>query len=429
MKFHPLLILPLFLCGCVAAKNYEPQLSCIQLTDRNGLSETINSPNRLKTYSNVDFLAPQPYKNILCIYSKNQQGQTISKMISYHANGLVWQFLDINSGRAYGQYREWHPCGILKIEAKVQGGPAALTPAAQQEWIFDGLCRCWDEQGNIISEINYLNGSLHGSSVYYHSSGAIRKTYQFVNNALQGEQKCFAEDGFLLKSSHYKDGCKEGVAIRFWPSKKPMFIELYAKGLLITGQYFNNEGRLVTKISKGEGQKAVFKTDYLHKLISYKEGSADGKVQIFNANEELEHAYCAKNNIKENLEVFYFSKDELSDFDSKREPLPKIELNWNNGFLHGAIQTWYPTGRLESKKNFSNNKQNGLACAWFYNGQIMFIEEYENDRLFKGTYYQLNDNNPVSTIINGNGFAYIYDKSGSLSHKIKYAAGVQADDH
>ncbi len=39
-------------------------LSSINIIDRNGISETVSSKDRLKKYEEVDWLAPQPYEKV-----------------------------------------------------------------------------------------------------------------------------------------------------------------------------------------------------------------------------------------------------------------------------------------------------------------------------------------------------------------------------
>ena len=53
----------------------------------------------------------------------------------------------------------------------------------------------------------------------------------------------------------------------------------------------------------------------------------------------------------------------------------------------------------------------------------MFIEEYENETLIKGSYYQINQKEPTSTILNGNGTATLFDKEGRFIKKITYTKG------
>ena len=70
------------------------------------------------------------------------------------------------------------------------------------------------------------------------------------------------------------------------------------------------------------------------------------------------------------------------------------------------------------------NKKEGPSSAWYQNGSLMFIEEYENDLLMLGRYYKPNDSSFVSQIDHGNGAATLFNNKGDLIRKISYEKGV-----
>ena len=61
-----------------------------------------------------------------------------------------------------------------------------------------------------------------------------------------------------------------------------------------------------------------------------------------------------------------------------------------------------------------NNKRNGLATAWYRDGSLMLIEEYNHDRLFKGEYYKKGERTPYTEIVEGHGIATLYDGDWSF---------------
>src|SRR3990167_2493575 len=138
----------IFLVGCSHYSEYQegPQLSSIQIQDRNGLIETISNPDRLQNYQETDFLASQPFKKVLRVFKKDQKN--IAKITSYHPNGLLWQYLEAQDMRAMGAFQEWHSNGRLKIAATVIAGTADLASGVQKDWLFDQTASIWDEQGN-----------------------------------------------------------------------------------------------------------------------------------------------------------------------------------------------------------------------------------------------------------------------------------------
>ena len=53
----------------------------------------------------------------------------------------------------------------------------------------------------------------------------------------------------------------------------------------------------------------------------------------------------------------------------------------------------------------------------------MLMEEYENDQLVKGSYFNKDGKKPVSKIENGKGLATLFDKDGRPIKKIVYEKG------
>ena len=98
-------------------------------------------------------------------------------------------------------------------------------------------------------------------------------------------------------------------------------------------------------------------------------------------------------------------------------------ISWDNSTIHGTVKTWYKNTQLESQKEYSRNKKNGEHIAFYENGSIMFVEDYENDLIIKASYFKKDNSIPISEIINGNGNATIFDKNGIFLKKITYKDG------
>ncbi len=213
--------------GC-QRPSVEETLVLIQVQDRNGLSETISSPDRLATYEHTDFSQPQPYKKVLRTFRK--EGKNRSIISTYHPNGTPWQMLEIKEMRAFGAFVEWFPNGRKKLEATVIGGDADLTGVAQDSWIFDGLCKVWDEQGRAMAEIPYEKGALSGTALYYYPSGAIEKKRPYVRDRLEGIAEEFWETGAVKAFGAFQQGVPDGLAKGFWIDGTLRYEETYEKG-------------------------------------------------------------------------------------------------------------------------------------------------------------------------------------------------------
>ena len=78
---------------------------------------------------------------------------------------------------------------------------------------------------------------------------------------------------------------------------------------------------------------------------------------------------------------------------------------------------------MESQREMSGNTRNGVSTAWYRDGQLMMIEEYESDKLKKGDYYRKGHKQPLSQVINGEGTVTLFDSEGNYLRKIPYVNG------
>lgn len=384
----------LLLAGChYAPDSSEPVMTSIQIQDRNGLTETISIPERLSTYEKTDFLSSQPYKKVLRVFKRD--GKNTAKVTTYHPNGFPFQYLEVQDMRAFGTYREWHSNGQLKIEATVIGGTADVIPGAQQDWLFDDISQVWDDQGRLLAKIPYQNGELEGKALYFHPNGTVEKELLYHQNELDGESLEFFADGGMKAKTFYQ------------------------KGQLIEGEFFSPKGQSVSSIKQGSGFQSIYRNTLLDQMIEYRNGRPEGAVKHFSPTGELVASYSIKNGKKQGEELHYFTKQEREE----ESALLKLSIPWEGDSISGIVKTWYANGTLQSQREFARNKKTGSSLGWYRDGSLMYVEEYEEDRLVKGQYFKKNQKEAVSTISNGNGYATLFDDQGIFLRKIQYVKG------
>jgi antitoxin component YwqK of YwqJK toxin-antitoxin module len=391
----------------------------VQLTDRNGLSETISSEERLQNLHQLNFETTQPYQKVLRVYKTNT-GQNKSILISYHPNGQMHQYLEILNARAFGKYYEWFSNGQKHIEANVIGGEADLGFTAQKDWLFDNTSYVWDETGHLISQIPYNKGILEGDYIEYFSNRDIKKITSYHQNQICQDVIEYRSKNQLLKKIRYDNGKKMGTSFEYWPSNQIRSQEEYQDDLLLEATYFDENQKILSSIHQGNGKKAFFQDDYLFEYQEYSHGLPEGKVERFSKTQELISSYNVKNGKKENEEEIYYLKDELP---LGQKTHVKLMITWHEGVINGMIKTWYLNGNLESQRQMLQNKKHGPSCAWYQDGSIMLIEEYEQDLLTKGFYYKMGEKEPLSQIDHGNGIATLFDGKGIFLRKILYEKG------
>ena len=418
-----LILLIGLLSGCASRhNNHENQLSSIQLLDRNGFKETISAPERLQYYQSTDFFAPQPYEKVMRIYTRNVQGKTPSKLTTYHSNGELWQYLVVVNGRACGIYREWHENGVLRLELTVIEGLGDLSEEAQLSWIFDGPSRAMDVQGRLMAEIYYEKGKLQGNALYFHPNGKISKMTPYENDLIDGEVLYYDTKGVVIGKTPYIRGEKHGLATFKGDSKQPAYSEEYQNDLITEAIYHDFSGNIIARIEKGNGKQALYEKGKLRSIREYKEGLPEGEVQKFDERGHLQSIYHVKDDMKHGEEWIYYPKR------NEEKLQAKLYLQWSEEIIQGIARSWYPNGLLESEREIYDNRKHGVSSAWYSDGSLMMIEEYENDQLYRGSYMKKGNSTPVSTVANGEGTVTLYDAEGFFIKRIPYKKGCPVDE-
>lgn len=396
-----------------SVKYVKPKLISIHIVDRNGLSETISNPERLCEFECVDFLRSQPYKKVLRIFSRDSCGNTRAIITSYYENGQVQKYLETVNNRASGRYREWHENGTTHLEVNVIGGMADITPAAENSWVFDGIGQVWNECGNLVACISYCRGKLEGDSLYYYPGGQLWKRIPFSSGKQHGTFTMFYKEGNILQEIEYRDDKREGTAHRYWNCGSLASEECYICDKLMQGKYLDPKGNLICSVENGSGQRAVFSAKGVREFHTYQEGIEEGEVRHLNDDGLLIKTWSLRHGEKHGPEIEYFPASNQ----------PKLQVDWYEGKIQGLVRTWYSNGVQESQKEMSGNARNGILTAWYHDGSLMMVEEYENDNLVKGEYYRLGQRSPVSEIEHGDGTAILYNPEGTLIRKIYYRHG------
>lgn len=420
MKRFVLVLLLTLAAGCVSTTSRSdgaPSLSSINIVDRNGLTQTISSKDRLGQYERVDFLKPSPYQKVTRVYERNLQGDVCARLTSYHPNGQIKQYLEVVNSRAFGLYQEWHTNGQLKLEAEVIGGAGDIDPASQLGWLFEGRCYAWDEQGHLTADIPYRKGVLSGPAFYYHANGQQSKCLSYIEGQLDGEATIYDASGILVEKAHYSCGKLDGTLTRYWsyPSKIASQ-ETFAGGLLQQGSYIDKDGKTIASVVNGNGERALFDEDAGYELQQYRHGILEGQVRFFNGLGVLWKSMHLKEGIKHGEETVYYPSESST-------PQPKLSISWHEGAIQGVVRTWYDNGQLESQREFADNERHGLSTAWYRDGSLLLVEEYDHGKLQKGEYHRKDDRFPVSRVQNGKGVCTLFDEQGNPVKKIQYQEG------
>jgi len=401
------------------ARSDAAKLVSVSIMDRNGMSETVSAKERLKNYEHSNYLTAQPYQKVLRVFAKDKNGDALSIISSYYPTGQIRQYLECSNGRAHGTYLEWHPNGKKKLKATILGGAADLDEKSQTTWAFNGQSYCWNEDGKQIAIIPYAHGILEGISRYYYPSGALSEEIPYQKGEIEGNVLSYDENGTILETTEYVHGQKNGPAKSFWAASTVQSEELWQDDLLQEGRYYQKDGTLIAEVINSHGKRALFSDTALSETQEYHSGRPEGEVLLFDEHGATMRRFSVKDGEKHGLETHYWKKNPT---------LAKLSMNWDRGQIHGTVKSWYANGAPESSKEMSRNLKQGLFTAWYSDGKIMMIEEYEKDKLVRGDYIKHGDTKPVSQVISGKGIATFYDADGTFRTRVTYLDGKPVID-
>ena len=76
---------------------------------------------------------------------------------------------------------------------------------ASEEW-FTGICRTYDDNGQLIEQRDYVDGHVHGKVQEWYPDGQMKSERDFTNNMQNGEFRMWNEDGSLDYAAYYENG-------------------------------------------------------------------------------------------------------------------------------------------------------------------------------------------------------------------------------
>ncbi len=386
----------------------------VHVIDFNGFSETITNKERLRQFERRSFLHPQQYRKILRVFRRTYSGNSISLITLYHDNGQIYRYLECLNGRASGNFREWHENGTLKIAATILAGNADVDDASIDSWTFEGDSIAWSSEGKKIGSFPYIKGLLHGNATTWYPSGDIERIIEFKEGKRDGIERYFRPAGSLIAESSYENDTLNGVSKKFWPSGALQYEEHFKNDRLLQGIYYEKSSKIaVSKVDNSEGVRSLYNDFHLIRQEEIHNGLPNGVIKLFSANGVLSQEYVEKEGKKEGKETLYYPENGS----------PKISIEWKKGVITGVVETWYLDGMTQNRREMKHNERDGMSMAWYRNGDLMFVEEYEKDSLKKGIYHKKGETAPCSFVENGKGTATIFDGDGRMVEKIVYHEG------
>lgn len=179
-----------------------------------------------------------------------------------------------------------------------------------------GKYKIIDPELHLFHEENFPENALVTVKETY-SNGNQKFEQHFLNNALHGSCRFFAENGQLMAESWFIKGIKTGKSLLYYFSGALYAIEQYAEGKLHGKQiYYYPDGSLKTE-------------------LFYEKGLLNGTVNLFYSNGH-----------------------------------PKRVIHFIHGKRQGLEQMWSPSGQLIVAATYKDDAPLGVARTWHKNGKL-----------------------------------------------------------
>ncbi len=370
----------------------------------------------------------------------------LDEIKSYHINKSLKSLRTYNTKEELVNIKYYNSDGDLFFEEILSKGTNKQSiqyyADGRSEKIKNtGFAQFRSLNGDLMSEGQLKNGSLHGDWTYYHPNQVIQSTCTYVDGVETGTRKIYLKHGSLdyiayiesdrlngfykdyfndkiMFDTFYKDDLLNGPFTNYYTNggikNQQFYINNALNGLR---KHFNQDGSLYKTIqyiddqiidlkyhfggktytldyTKQEGTIEIPSSPVVKRKISIKGGIDHGSYEVIDTNND----YISRENYANNKlhgKIYYYHPNgqkshELNyhvgnlhgtqiEYDLNGMVTRRSELEHSN--LVGIDQYFYPNGKVMNTKTFLNNVANGVEYYYNTAGQKIVAFHHKNDEL------------------------------------------------
>jgi uncharacterized protein len=229
--------------------------------------------------------------------------------------------------------------------------------------VLDGeVNRYYENGGELLSSIKYVDGSKHGKFITYYRSGAIMSESQYYINKLQGLYLQYDENGVVTASTEYHNGDKNGIAI--WGEDD----------IRITCMYKDDEKNGWYAETHWVDDKKT--EQYVKIMREYVDGVEHGKSMVFWPNGKLKRNAIVVDGLLHGPMCTYY------------EVSGNIQTisTFQSGEKTGTEFQYFECGKLSGEFTYINGILNGRARTFTQDGDLVYCVYYNNGVLVPSTH-------------------------------------------
>lgn len=357
------------------------------------------------------------------VYQNKKEGKNNYDVMLYHPNGNKKREGKVKEGKLDGQWKYYDVNGNLTSEVPYVNG------------FREGNNISYYENGKVKSEIKYEKGEANGYFKKYHKNGKLAQEGAYINDIEVGVWKTYYANGTIDAINFYKDGDYDHWQ-QYFAANGKLNAEDYIELEYVNKRWdYDSLGRVTqqAELDRGNGLLAVNYPDgKLYFKVKYDNNLKQGPFQSYFPNGTLASEKIYKDNKLDGYVKYFYPNGK-----------PKSEENYVFGYKHGKTTTYYENGNVKSVANFEYGNETGKTLFYYPNKQLQTEYTYKNDDLNgKSSYYNelgeliivkmFEDNILVSYQYNdktGNLVAPIPVKNESGSIKAYYKSGAVSTEY
>lgn len=319
---------------------------------------------------------PDGTKEIVANY---KEGKLDGPYSSFYENGCEQDIFQYAHGRPTGPCYVYHPSNPDEpkkisrntnyVDGKFDGEQTSFYPDGKKQavlnydqGVLNGLKASWDEEGDLVEEATYVNGSLHGR-FFQRKPDNRTVVYHYKNNVLDGVHQVFhapdpeqipPQPPVLALELTYKTGLIEGEVAEYSPEGKKMASTQYLHG--------KKEGTTELYTDKGT---VLFS-------VEFHNDNQNGMAREFYRNSKSKRSVNFVDDVKEGEEISYHPNGQKA-----------TSTPYYHGVLHGTSSHWSPEGILTFVADYDNGKRNGRFNKYDEKGNPTLLQMYRDDTLIE----------------------------------------------
>lgn len=362
---------------------------------------------------------------------KSEIDSTNYILVEYHENGKIKRTGPIMDSIINGSWKYFYNNGKL-----MQKGVYIIDDTLNNgNWTYSYKLPVINAKGDTIKERDGWMCSLErrarekknlhvykdGYWEFYHENGQLKSKGHFLNGWATGKWEDYSSNGQLIKRSNFKDRKANGEWTYWYPNGQLKEIIIYSDSTVrLKCFYLHNDTQT---LSNGNGVKFLVDDNGDSTVTEYKNHLKHGMEHTYRKRIDNNNHYEIKSEASYVNGILHGKTRYFGNYGSTYEERMSSERNYVNGELHGYSFNFF-NGKKTQIRYFVHGKEHGVtkhyhentrelileepwtmgkrhgirkffdskgvitSTDFFYNGDMIGYEKYENGKLVKQNIYE-----------------------------------------